>query len=83
MGAVPSKAVCDDFFTKNGGRNVFQEKGERGVRVNKGDLQHDCSVKDGSGEFGWCPVSVFHACSNNYLYSFSDSEEKTKFLGFL
>jgi len=56
MGAVPSKAVCDDFFTKNGGRNVFQEKGERGVRVNKGDLQHDCSVKDGSGEFGWCPI---------------------------
>lgn len=80
---MPSKAICDDFFAKNGGRNVFLEKGERGARVEKDGLHHDCSARNGPGEFGWCPVNRFSVCSAYFFNSFSGSEEKRKFLGFL
>jgi len=54
MGPVPSEAICEEFFANIGGRDALRRKHKRGATVYKDGLKHECSVVEGSGDFGWC-----------------------------
>ena len=53
---VPSQKICDDFFRRKGGRNIFRKQNLHGAKIHINGQQHECSTEEGPGEFGWCKV---------------------------
>ena len=68
-GDLPSKQICRDFFKKVGGKKHFLDEHINGAKINMYGRSHECSIKEGPGEYGWCWVRyVSRICSTNNLF---------------